>query len=177
MNMMSSNPRSSLHALTPIGIGTAEVESLLNYLWRLAASHSVSVTEMSRMVSDTIGQELSANYNWQRLHLTGNGEAARNWSGALSALTSVSHLDRLTLLPWEDVIAQQSLTTVQARWCPHCLDEDRAAGRSPHMRLAWDVGCVTACPRHESQLVHVCPSCVLHGTSVALRHAPATSRS
>ncbi|NWK45969.1 TniQ family protein [Ralstonia pickettii] len=159
MNMMSSNPRSSLHALAPIGMGTAEVESLLNYLWRLAASHSVSVTEMSRMVSDTIGQELSANYNWQRLHLTGNGEAARNWSGALSALTSVSHLDRLTLLPWEDVIAQQSLTTVQARWCPHCLDEDRAAGRSPHMRLAWDVGCVTACPRHESQLVHVCPEC------------------
>ena len=48
MNMMSSNPRSSLHALAPIGIGTAEVESLLSYLWRLAASHSVSVTEMSR---------------------------------------------------------------------------------------------------------------------------------
>ncbi|WP_249354801.1 MULTISPECIES: TniQ family protein [Ralstonia] len=53
------NPRSTLHALAPIGIGTPEVESLLSYLCRLAASHAVSVTELSRKVAGTIGQESS----------------------------------------------------------------------------------------------------------------------
>ncbi|MCL6455557.1 MAG: TniQ family protein [Ralstonia pickettii] len=153
------NPRSTLHALAPIGIGTPEVESLLSYLCRVAASHAVSVTELSRKVAGTIGQELSANYNWKRLHLSGNGEAASNWSGALSALTSVGNLDRLTLLPWRDVIAQQSLTTTLARWCPKCLTEDRESGQSPYFRLAWEVGCVTTCPRHQTQLVHICPDC------------------
>ena len=117
-----SNPRSVLHALTPIGVGTPGVESLLSYLCRLAVSHAVSVTELSRKIAKTVGWELSDNYNWKRLHLNGNGEAARNWSGALSALTSIEQLDQLTLLPWADVIAQQSLTTTSARWCPriHC---------------------------------------------------------
>ena len=159
MNAQTSNPRSVLHALTPIGIGTPDVESLLSYLCRLAVSHAVSVTELSRKVARTVGWELSDHYNWKRLHLSGNGEAASNWSGALSALTSVGQLDQLTLLPWADVIAQQSLTTTSARWCPQCLAEDRASGRSPYLRLAWDVGCVTACPLHKTQLVHVCPDC------------------
>ncbi|CAJ0730236.1 MAG: TniQ family protein [Ralstonia sp.] len=154
-----SNPRSVLHALTPIGVGTPGVESLLSYLCRLAVSHAVSVTELSRKIAKTVGWELSDNYNWKRLHLNGNGEAARNWSGALSALTSIEQLDQLTLLPWADVIAQQSLTTTSARWCSQCLAEDLASGCSPYLRTAWDVGCVTACSRHRTQLVHVCPDC------------------
>ena len=159
MSTQLSNPRSVLHALAPNGVGTPGVESLLSYLCRLAVSHAVSVTELSRKIAKTVGWELCDNYNWKRLHLNGNGEAARNWSGALSALTSVEQLDQLTLLPWADVVAQQSLTTMSARWCPQCFAEDQAAGRSPYLRLAWDIGCVTACPRHRAQLVHVCPDC------------------
>lgn len=159
MSTQLSNPRSVLHALAPIGVGTPGVESLLSYLCRLAVSHAVSVTELSRKIAKTAGWDLCDNYNWKRLHLSGNGEAARNWSSALSALTSVEQLDQLTLLPWADVVAQQSLTTMSARWCPQCFAEDRAAGRSPYLRLAWDVGCVTACQRHRTQLVHVCPDC------------------
>ncbi|MFV8628459.1 TniQ family protein [Ralstonia pseudosolanacearum] len=159
MSAQMSNPRSTLHALVPMGAGTPEIESLLSYLCRLAGSHAVSVTELSRRIAKTIGWELCENYNWKRLHLSGNGEAAKNWSGALSALTGVGQLDRLTLLSWGDVIAQQGLTTTEARWCPQCLVEDRASGRSPYFRLAWDVGSVTVCSRHKTQLVHVCPEC------------------
>jgi hypothetical protein len=34
-------PRSRLYHLSPIGVGTSEVESLTGYLVRLAAAHSV----------------------------------------------------------------------------------------------------------------------------------------
>lgn len=159
MSNALSNPRSTLHALEPIGLGTPEVESLLSYFCRLAVSHSVSVAALCRQVGATVGWELSDKHEWHAGNIGGIGEAANNWSAALSALTSVEQLDRLTLLPWRDVIAQTGLATSRARWCPSCFTEDRDSGKTPYFRLAWDVGAVGVCVRHKTKLVHVCPDC------------------
>jgi DNA-binding phage protein len=159
MSYSISNPRSTLHALTPIGVGTPEVESLLSYFCRLAVSHSVSVAALCRQVAGTVGWELSEKHEWHAGNIGGIGDAASNWSAALSALTSVERLDRLTLLPWRDVIAQTSLAATRARWCPACFAEDKESGKPPYFRLAWDVGAVTVCARHKAELVHVCPDC------------------
>ncbi|RDU98953.1 TniQ family protein [Trinickia dinghuensis] len=159
MSYSISNPRSTLHALAPIGLGTPEIESLLSYFCRLAVSHSVSVAALCRQVAGSVGWELSEKHEWHVGNIGGIGDAASNWSAALSALTSVERLDRLTLLPWRDVIAQTSLASTHSRWCPECFAEDKESGKTPYFRLAWDVGAVTVCPRHKTELVHICPDC------------------
>jgi DNA-binding phage protein len=159
MSYSISNPRSTLHALVPIGLDTPEVESLLSYFCRLAVSHSVSVAALCRQVAGTVGWELSEKHEWHVGNIGGIGDAASNWAAGLSALTSVERLDRLTLLPWRNVIAQTSLAATRSRWCPACFAEDNESGKTPYFRLAWDVGAVTVCAKHKAELVHICPDC------------------
>lgn len=159
MSALLANPRSKLHALSPIGVDTPEVESLLSYLCRLAVSHSVSIAALSRQIARLVGWEFSEKYDAHFANINGIGEAAVNWSGALSALTSVEQLDRLTLLPWQNVVAQRCLAASHSRWCPECLAEDRASGQIPYFRLAWDVGVVDVCRKHKIQLACTCPEC------------------
>ncbi|MCS3395322.1 TniQ family protein [Burkholderia thailandensis] len=159
MSYSISNPRSTLHALVPIGLDTPEVESLLSYFCRLAVSHSVSVAALCRQVAGTVGWELSEKHEWHVGNIGGIGDAASNWAAGLSALTSVERLDRLTLLPWRNVIAQTSLAATRSRWCPACFAEDKESGKTPYFRLAWDVGAVTVCAKHKAELVHICPDC------------------
>ncbi|WP_175789892.1 TniQ family protein [Burkholderia ambifaria] len=159
MNMQPITARSMLNPLAPIGIGTPEIESLVSYFCRLAVSHSISAAELSRKVATTMGWEIAGKYNWNDVNLSGVGDAAAKWSSGLSSLTSVAQLDKLTMRTWRDVIAQHSLAAKLSCWCPQCLTDDRAAGRIPYFRLAWDVGAVTACPRHKTKLVHICPDC------------------
>ncbi|WP_396331123.1 TniQ family protein [Burkholderia anthina] len=159
MSTQPITPRSMLNPLAPIGIGTPEIESLFSYFCRLAASHSISAAELSRVVATAMGWRIAERYDWNAVNLSGMADAAADWSSAISALTSVKRLDKLTLLTWRDVVAQQGVASASHHWCPQCLVEDRAAGQKPYFRLAWDIGTVTACPRHGTKLVHVCPDC------------------
>lgn len=159
MNALAMNPRSELHALEPIGLGTPAVESLLSYLCRLAVSHTVSLATLSRKVASTMGWEISGRDDWSLANICGMGEAANNWSAALSAMTGVERLDNLTLLPWRDVVSQLGLTNRSLRWCPECFARDKAEGQSPYFRLAWTVNEVTVCPEHKTELVNICPDC------------------
>ncbi|WP_296651304.1 TniQ family protein [Paraburkholderia sp.] len=159
MNWRLSNPRSTLHALPPIGTGTSQVESLLSYLCRLAVSHSISLSSFSRSIATMAGYEFSEKYDWHLASINGIGEAAHTWTAALSALTGVPQLDRLALLPWRGVIAQTGLAATSSRWCPACLREDLKATGVPYFRLAWDIGAVSACVRHRVKLINACPGC------------------
>ena len=154
------NPRSTLHALKPYGVGSPEVESLLSYFCRLAVSHSMSVASLALTVADALRSELRDGFEWHERNLSGMGESAQTWASGLSALTSMGNLHHLTLVGWRDVLAQSGLAaTGNGRWCPQCLEEDRLQGRSPYFRLSWDIGAVTACSWHGIKLVDVCPDC------------------
>lgn len=159
MSRKLHNPRSALHALAPLGRGTPDVESLLSYFCRLAVSHSVSVAALARMVAEAANHELREGFDWHERNLSGCGASAETWASALSALTSVGHLDRLTLVAWRDVIAQSGLAAAGGRWCPDCFADDRSSGKPPYFRLAWDIGAVTVCQRHRTPLADVCPDC------------------
>jgi transposase-like protein len=149
-----------LHALKPIGQGTADVESLLSYICRLSVSHSTSTLSLSRTVAELVKHEISAAYDWHERQFSGIGESAVTWSAALSALTTVGGLDSLTFLPWRNTIAKNGFSTVtRGQFCPACFEEDRMAGRIPYFRLAWESAAVTVCHRHKTRLSQVCPSC------------------
>lgn len=159
-NVLKDNPRSTLHALQPEGAGTARIESLVSYFCRLAVSHSTSVTALSRMVTQTMSSEIQSHFDWRDRNLSGIGASAIEWSGALSALTSVDRLDRLTLSHWRHVLAPRGLMAPSTgKWCPLCLHADREINHIPYFRLAWDLKLVTACERHRVQLECTCPTC------------------
>lgn len=158
--ILTTNPRSVLHALEPQGLGTSAVESLISYFCRLAVSHSTSVTALSKVVTQTMEREFNTDFDWRDRNLSGIGESAIKWSSALSAMTSVGRLDQLTVSSWKQVLAPRSLMAPSTgKWCPHCLDDDRQNGTTPYFRLAWDIKAVTACERHATQLVCTCPDC------------------
>lgn len=160
MKAHAINPRSVLHALQPYGQGTPDVESLLSYFCRLAASHSTSTLSLSRTVAQLFQHDISRNFDWHERQIAGLRESALTWSSALSALTTVPGLDELTFLPWQDVISQNGLSIVtKGQFCTLCLAEDRASERSPYFRLAWEAKAVTVCHRHRVRLSQHCPSC------------------
>jgi hypothetical protein len=152
-------PRSTLHALAPLGVGTGASESLLSYFCRLAVSHAVSTADLARFVVSQVRHDIRDDFEWQQRNLSGIGDAARNWAAWLSDLTGVGRLDLLTLSNWSAVLPQRGLAARGAHWCHHCLREDRMAGRAPYFRLSWEVGPVEACHRHKVALVDTCPHC------------------
>jgi DNA-binding XRE family transcriptional regulator len=170
MNRPINNPRSTLHALIPFGVGTADVESLLSYFCRLAVSHSVSTLVLSRTIAQHFGHSVAANFDWHERQISGIRESALTWSAALSALTSVQNLDNLTFLPWREVISQNGLSIFKrGQFCSHCFADDVACGRQPYFRLAWESAEVTCCPVHRKTLSCDCPSCGKNN----VRHAAA----
>ncbi|NHQ84850.1 helix-turn-helix domain-containing protein [Iodobacter sp. HSC-16F04] len=157
--MILANPRSTLHALKPMGIGSTDVESLTSYLCRLAVSHSVSLPSMAKLIAGTIQETLRENFDWHERQLSGISETAHIWASAISMLTGVGSLDQLTLSPWAQVIPAKGLITRQVRWCPDCFRDDTKAGHERYYRLSWNIGVVTICHKHHRPLILACPEC------------------
>lgn len=161
-------PRSVLHALEPIGLGTPEVESLTSYFCRLANSHACTTNDLTQLIIDKVApgrwntfqaDDGRSRFVWYERSVSGIGEGALTWASILSELTGRSGLDRLTLLPLRSILAPKALMAQQARWCPHCFDEDQKAGRTPYFRLAWDIGVNKVCTRHGVELTAQCGHC------------------
>lgn len=166
--LTASAPRSTLHALPPIGLGTSEVESLTSYFCRLANSHACTTNDLAKFIIERIepgrwethqGTPGKSRFVWYQRSISGLGDSALNWAGMLSVLTGVTTLQQLTLLPLQGCVAAKGLMATQARWCPHCLADDQREGRQPYFRLAWDIGLNKVCTRHRTALVARCPHC------------------
>ncbi len=158
MNIMN-NPRSTLHALAPMGQGSADVESLTSYFCRLAYSHGMTARNLAAWTLEHYEQQIPDDFKWFRCSFAGMSVETEQWAAWLSELTGVANLDHLTLAPWRALIANPSLRTVSDRWCPCCLADDQAKQQSPYLRLSWDLAPVTACLSHKVELVSKCPHC------------------
>ncbi len=127
--------RSYLYPLTPMGVGTAAVESFTGYIARLAAAHAVETGvlvkhELRPRIPCTRGvwagrvrENLPEYHFYVSAHtLNGVGARARLWVSLLEQLTCVARLDLLTALPWARAIS-----------CVHLL----RPSRSVVPRLLW----------------------------------------
>ncbi|NGM89595.1 TniQ family protein [Parapusillimonas sp. SGNA-6] len=158
--MTIENPRSVLHHLAPMAVGTGQVESLTSYFCRLAQSHSASSRDLAAWILRRQGQKVPDDYRWFRRTFSCASNATESWAAWIAELTGTEGLDRLTLLPWRHVISGGYLTSRLDRWCPCCYTSDLEAKRPPYFRLLWDLRAVDACPEHRVQLVHQCPHCM-----------------
>lgn len=157
-------PRSTLYALEPKGLGTADCESLAGYLFRLSLAHCLSALDLAwYVIRDVLsGPAVTLKESmqpWRERLLSGVSDTPRRWANALQLLTTVGRLDYLTLAPWSDVLSPRSLIAPQERWCPACFEDARINGTAPHLRLLWDIAAVEACPAHGVVLATCCPRC------------------
>jgi hypothetical protein len=104
--------------------------------------------------------------------------------GGISAISTetISHLTRANLsdliaatptgegdvkLVRGERISYGQYTTAQRKWCPQCLGEAR------YHRFAWDLHCVTCCPKHKRYLADECEC----GDQVTWRNSHLTIKS
>lgn len=158
MNAMH-NPRSTLHSLIPMGLGTGDIESLTSYFCRLAHSHGMTARNLAAWTLEHYEQPIADDFKWFRRSFSGMSVETEQWAAWLADLTGVANLDHLTLGPWRHLISNPGLAPASDRWCPCCLVEDRAKQQSPYLRLNWDLAPVTVCLRHKVKLVSKCPHC------------------
>jgi len=149
----------TLYPLLPQGVGTAEVESLLNYYLKLAHAHLlapgilfrdivapyISITSGRRAIFPPGGRRLSA--------AVGPTSGTRDLVASLNALCGRTDLEALTFLRWRSFVVGNGLISRTLRYCAACLLEDLGSGGAPYLRLAWHLAPFTCCPRHRLVLV------------------------
>lgn len=179
-------PRSRLFHLKPIGIGTAHAESCTGYIARLAAEHHISAGSLFThelgpaskkpyllpSKSKSIKSVLSTCFYPATPALNGLGSTARDWVEVLEELTLQRGLRFLTMLRWQNVLTERSLSRSVRAWCPYCLEEQNQSGGPIYEHLLWALNTVHVCPVHETGLEDHCRRCEKQLRPLADRSLP-----
>lgn len=173
-------PRSRLNNLEPIGIGTADVESLTSYIARLAEAHCVNTRHLVEGQIWPLLKDVNQNrsprnrfggFENAEKAINGRKGIARNWVRVLEILTLRNDLRFLTMTTWGSVVSGSSLTRPKRAWCPICLEEWRMSGLVIYEPLIWVFEAVVICPHHQRFLQSTCPHC-----NRELKHLSSRSR-
>jgi transcriptional regulator with XRE-family HTH domain/AraC-like DNA-binding protein len=175
--------RTRLFSLTPIGVGTPDVESLSGYIARLAQAHVVSVGNLlgrglmgrKHAVANT-KSATTVRFGGHGFHALGNAIngfdwRARKWAKEISVATGRSDIEQLTLIPFTKVLSGMFLFKPHRAWCPVCYEEERKSG-IVYEQLAWAMKLVTVCPRHRTALVDNCRFCNRRQPALAVFSCP-----
>jgi len=160
-------PHSRLYCLPPVGLGTADVESLTGYLARLAQAHSVRTRilvlhELAPLwgrgrLCQPVNNGLSAFWKSEAPALNGTRRWACDGVQALETLTGRRDLRALTLLPWAVGLSSHGLLRRHQAWCPACYAAWQQSGQTIYEPLVWALEIVQFCPHHQRQLSDRCP--------------------
>lgn len=153
-------PRSLFYVLDPIGVGTGLVESFTSYLMRLAASQELTVREAGAIAFSASLEPCGKNVpSLSRAHVVnGPCERGSEWVRAFERATSRVDLRFLTLIAFQGSLPNDFLRSHRA-WCPSCLEEWSAAGRTIYEPLLWSFKEVKVCPVHGCRLAYLCQHC------------------
>ncbi len=164
--------------LEPLGVGTAECESLSSYVQRLAAAQGSRPGELvfrllawlSRHESAHLG-EWAPHLSKVRLGVNMNSFAhADHWVATLGRASSRVDLGDLTTRSWDWLFPSRHFQAQSLAWCAPCLAEDQ----DPYHRLGWLLQPTRCCPKHRVPLQDRCARCdqwipVIHDRSAITR--------
>ncbi len=148
---MADAERTLFYGLPLLGVGTPEVESARSYIQRLALAHNFRPRTLLEILMASLpqvglfdGQDFMKRWDVHGFSSVGRALVARLERATGSDLSSAS-LDRL-----RELFGTTYLTRFAPHHCPICVREGEGI---THGRLAWEVECVKACPRHGVSLV------------------------
>lgn len=155
LNLPELPARSVLYQIRPIGIGTAETESLASYLARLANAHHTRTIDftmrylfpMTKIVQPGLS---SAN---------GVSVVANELVDVIERLTLGAGIRPTTFVLWANVIQHAKLLKDSCAWCAECYADQAAADGPIYDHLRWSAGPVKICLRHDCALTESCPTC------------------
>ncbi|WP_410986725.1 TniQ family protein [Bacillus paranthracis] len=165
--MFQDLTRSRLYGLSPEGIDTPFVESLLSYLIRLAEVHAVHLGDL---LAYEIAPVLEKQYLLNSIERGGNrfydgartingiGKNAEDMITTLEYLTGVKKLEKLTLSKFKEVFIVRNLIRKSLAWCPKCLNELMEKGFL-YYPLIWSLTSYNVCINHKIYLEETCPTC------------------
>ena len=168
-------PRSILYSISPIGLGTGDVEGLTSYICLLAEAHCVSPTNLLRYqiepVAGKAGVKAAKSVNLQS-HPSGDNRVAVRYVQALEYLTMQPNLSELTLSSWlmgkrpignilTSLFVDRPISMLKTcrEWCPDCLQEWQNSDRDIYEPLLWSLSLVAICPHHDRWLERCCHHC------------------
>lgn len=164
MKLPDVSRRSIFYNLPPVGIGTAEVESLSGYISRLAQEHYLSpvvllknsVADLSELPRSLLQNSISAVFAGS---LNGFGSNTKAIVRILEKATFRSDIHRTSLLPFKDKLSNHKLLKKQLAWCPVCYVEQKEERETVYDKLLWSIEKVRACDIHRIPLEQTCPHC------------------
>lgn len=175
-------PRSQLYNLSPIGLGTAGVESLSSYINRLAWAYRVNARTLVAMC---VLPHLSGSHYVQAgslqlggfgrtrsMTVNGASQVACDWAEALGQLTMRSDLRQLTLHQWASDLPRWGLLRNLPQFCPVCYHQWREHSQPIYQPLLWTLSAATICLRHHWWLKERCPACQQVQSALAAKASP-----
>jgi len=165
-----------LYDLSPIGLGTEQVESFSSYVIRLAAAHGVSLSLLFKTIhyeemnakQSCIPDASTSAMPWITVGMVRPTQNTKDIVRLISHYTGRTDLRCLTLLALEKMKNRSvDLFSNTVRWCPCCFQGDIDRGSPPYFRLLWSFREVNYCHHHNVLLEEKCPKCrsKQHGTS------------
>ena len=175
--------RSYFYYLQPVGVGSAQVESLTSYLTRLAEAHNVTpnvllnrellwkVREVFRRHAYRDMGKPECTFVYKSHTLNGVAQRSHDWVSVLRDLTGVQSLEFLTMTAWSQILSASRLIRRYRVWCPCCYEDQRSSNESAYEPLLWSIQQVSVCPVHKTTLKDRCPHCgqALHVLSAKSR--------
>ncbi|RFB14964.1 hypothetical protein DZB84_13720 [Bacillus sp. HNG] len=156
--------RSRLYNLEPVGIGTAEVESLTSYFSRLANCHSVKLSKLldlevsKELIKEYLSNSIKRNRTKYTQYINGTSEVSIDFVQALEKLTTRNDLINLTCQNWRGISGHSILNNKRV-WCSQCLYEAKIFGYETYEKLIWQIKMINICPEHRTKLESKCPHC------------------
>lgn len=162
----SMPPRSQLYNIEPYTAAGLQREGLLSYIIRLARAHSVNPRHLVKHVFtrvDGLLVQICDHTFFSKSIGTANGlgKYAVLLSDTANILTSRNDLAGLTMLPWSEIIPEQSagFLAKNPRWCPYCFAEQIDRLGETYSPLAWSFSLYRSCIQHSCELLERCFHC------------------
>lgn len=152
---------SQYFSITPMGIGTDQIECLSSYLSRMADAHGVTryqlVSHLRAWWKQRRGKTLP---RCEELAWNGYGP---NVHIALQTLRDATGQDLTdcTLSRLKGTCSGNCISSIRHTryWCPVCYQEDVRSDLPVYDRLVWQLQISERCSIHKHRLLNKCPSC------------------
>jgi TniQ len=157
-----------LFPLPIYGAGTAMVESLPSYLYRLSGAHGLPITTFfNHTLLPAMGGDYSAHSCGYLLagrkgtRLLFPTKVSLDLIKILPQLTGQSSFDECILIKLQKAFSFESSARGVGSWCPLCLEQWVNEHKPVFFPTIWNIAPYRICTEHQVHLLTACPRCAL----------------